>query len=50
LAICVKFALFFYLMNFFFVSTGDTVKIGEISYRLKTPRNPELVPVNHSMC
>ncbi|KAG1945294.1 von Willebrand factor A domain-containing protein 8 [Pimephales promelas] len=28
-------------------SSGDTVKIGEISYRLKTPRNPELVPVNH---
>uniref|UniRef100_A0A8C9Z2I1 von Willebrand factor A domain-containing protein 8 n=1 Tax=Sander lucioperca TaxID=283035 RepID=A0A8C9Z2I1_SANLU len=25
---------------------GDTVKIGEISYKLKTPRNPELVPVN----
>ncbi|XP_056108158.1 von Willebrand factor A domain-containing protein 8 [Rhinichthys klamathensis goyatoka] len=30
-------------------SSGDTVKIGEISYRLKTPRNPELVPVNHMM-
>nr|XP_015219376.1 PREDICTED: von Willebrand factor A domain-containing protein 8 isoform X1 [Lepisosteus oculatus] len=28
-------------------SAGDTVKIGEISYRLKTPKNPELVPVNH---
>uniref|UniRef100_A0A8C1K7N3 von Willebrand factor A domain-containing protein 8 n=1 Tax=Cyprinus carpio TaxID=7962 RepID=A0A8C1K7N3_CYPCA len=28
-------------------SSGDTVKIGEISYVLKTPRNPELVPVNH---
>lgn len=28
-------------------SSGDTVKIGEISYQLKTPRNPELVPVNH---
>uniref|UniRef100_A0A3Q3JAA7 von Willebrand factor A domain-containing protein 8 n=1 Tax=Monopterus albus TaxID=43700 RepID=A0A3Q3JAA7_MONAL len=26
---------------------GDTVKIGEISYKLKTPRNPELVPVKH---
>uniref|UniRef100_A0A8C7MNZ3 von Willebrand factor A domain-containing protein 8 n=1 Tax=Oncorhynchus kisutch TaxID=8019 RepID=A0A8C7MNZ3_ONCKI len=26
---------------------GDTVKIGEISYQLKTPRNPELVPINH---
>ncbi|KAK7153741.1 hypothetical protein R3I94_007188 [Phoxinus phoxinus] len=30
-------------------SSGDTVKIGEISYRLKNPRNPELVPVNHMM-
>lgn len=30
-------------------SSGDTVKIGEISYVLKTPRNPELVPVNHMM-
>ncbi|KAM9486140.1 von Willebrand factor A domain-containing protein 8 [Clarias gariepinus] len=28
-------------------SSGDTVKIGEISYQLKAPRNPELVPVNH---
>uniref|UniRef100_A0A8C8HF33 AAA+ ATPase domain-containing protein n=1 Tax=Oncorhynchus tshawytscha TaxID=74940 RepID=A0A8C8HF33_ONCTS len=28
-------------------SAGDTVKIGEISYQLKTPRNPELVPINH---
>ncbi|KAB5577077.1 hypothetical protein PHYPO_G00205820 [Pangasianodon hypophthalmus] len=28
-------------------SSGDTVKIGEISYQLKKPRNPELVPVNH---
>ncbi|KAI5107140.1 von Willebrand factor A domain-containing protein 8, partial [Silurus meridionalis] len=28
-------------------SSGDTVKIGEISYQLKIPRNPELVPVNH---
>ncbi|KAI1899570.1 hypothetical protein AGOR_G00063140 [Albula goreensis] len=28
-------------------SSGDTVKIGEISFQLKTPRNPELVPVNH---
>ncbi|KAL1268230.1 hypothetical protein QQF64_033593, partial [Cirrhinus molitorella] len=30
-------------------SSGDTVKIGEISYVLKSPRNPELVPVNHMM-
>ncbi|KAF7665069.1 hypothetical protein LDENG_00155050 [Lucifuga dentata] len=28
-------------------SSGGTVKIGEIAYRLKTPRNPELVPVKH---
>ncbi|XP_042349995.1 von Willebrand factor A domain-containing protein 8 [Plectropomus leopardus] len=28
-------------------SSGDTVKIGEISYKLKTPQNPELVPVKH---
>uniref|UniRef100_A0A8C2ZYH6 von Willebrand factor A domain-containing protein 8 n=1 Tax=Cyclopterus lumpus TaxID=8103 RepID=A0A8C2ZYH6_CYCLU len=28
-------------------SAGDTVMIGEISYKLKTPRNPELVPVKH---
>ncbi|XP_070694357.1 von Willebrand factor A domain-containing protein 8 [Pempheris klunzingeri] len=28
-------------------SSGDTVKIGEIAYKLKTPRNPELVPVKH---
>lgn len=27
--------------------SGDTVKIGEISYKLKTPTNPELVPVKH---
>ncbi|XP_071340245.1 von Willebrand factor A domain-containing protein 8 [Trachinotus anak] len=28
-------------------SSGDTVKIGEITYKLKTPQNPELVPVKH---
>uniref|UniRef100_A0A4W6D8P9 von Willebrand factor A domain-containing protein 8 n=1 Tax=Lates calcarifer TaxID=8187 RepID=A0A4W6D8P9_LATCA len=28
-------------------SSGDTVTIGEISYKLKTPQNPELVPVKH---
>uniref|UniRef100_A0A669BIT7 von Willebrand factor A domain-containing protein 8 n=1 Tax=Oreochromis niloticus TaxID=8128 RepID=A0A669BIT7_ORENI len=27
--------------------TGDTVKIGEITYKLKPPQNPELVPVKH---
>ncbi|XP_062982036.1 von Willebrand factor A domain-containing protein 8 [Elgaria multicarinata webbii] len=26
---------------------GDTVTIGDVSYTLKTPRNPELVPVNY---
>uniref|UniRef100_A0AAQ5Y816 von Willebrand factor A domain-containing protein 8 n=1 Tax=Amphiprion ocellaris TaxID=80972 RepID=A0AAQ5Y816_AMPOC len=26
---------------------GDTVTIGEISYKLKAPQNPELVPVKH---
>uniref|UniRef100_A0A3P8PI88 von Willebrand factor A domain-containing protein 8 n=1 Tax=Astatotilapia calliptera TaxID=8154 RepID=A0A3P8PI88_ASTCA len=26
---------------------GDTVKIGEITYKLKPPQNPELVPVKH---
>lgn len=31
------------------ILAGDTVKIGEISYKLKTPQNPELVPVKHSM-
>ncbi|XP_068185310.1 von Willebrand factor A domain-containing protein 8 [Antennarius striatus] len=28
-------------------SSGDTVNIGEISYKVKTPQNPELVPVKH---
>ncbi|TMS06972.1 von Willebrand factor A domain-containing protein 8 [Larimichthys crocea] len=28
-------------------ASGDTVKIGELSYKLKTPQNPELVPVKH---
>ncbi|KAM5289381.1 von Willebrand factor A domain-containing protein 8 [Ctenodactylus gundi] len=27
--------------------TGDTVNIGDISYKLKTPKNPELVPQNY---
>lgn len=35
------------LCNLFF--EGDSVKIGEIIYKLKTPKNPELVPVKHSM-
>uniref|UniRef100_A0A671Y8Z4 von Willebrand factor A domain containing 8 n=1 Tax=Sparus aurata TaxID=8175 RepID=A0A671Y8Z4_SPAAU len=29
------------------IFAGGTVKIGEISYKLKTPRNPELVPVKY---
>ncbi|XP_047456688.1 von Willebrand factor A domain-containing protein 8 [Mugil cephalus] len=28
-------------------SAGGTVKIGEITYKLKTPKSPELVPVKH---
>uniref|UniRef100_A0A8D3AHV4 von Willebrand factor A domain-containing protein 8 n=1 Tax=Scophthalmus maximus TaxID=52904 RepID=A0A8D3AHV4_SCOMX len=32
---------------FLHLPAGDTVKIGEISYTLKIPRNPELVPVKH---
>uniref|UniRef100_A0A8C1XYG8 von Willebrand factor A domain containing 8 n=1 Tax=Cyprinus carpio TaxID=7962 RepID=A0A8C1XYG8_CYPCA len=43
-------ALFCYLIEPFSFSTGDTVKIGEISYVLRSPRNPDLVPVDHSMC
>lgn len=34
-------------VKFLNTSSGDTVKIGEISYKLKTPQNPELVPVKH---
>ncbi|KAM6448202.1 von Willebrand factor A domain-containing protein 8 isoform 2-T2 [Liasis olivaceus] len=26
---------------------GDTVTIGDVSYKLRTPKNPELVPVNY---
>ncbi|RVE58198.1 hypothetical protein OJAV_G00206850 [Oryzias javanicus] len=28
-------------------SSGDSITIGEVSYKLKKPQNPELVPVNH---
>uniref|UniRef100_H2MDU3 von Willebrand factor A domain-containing protein 8 n=1 Tax=Oryzias latipes TaxID=8090 RepID=H2MDU3_ORYLA len=28
-------------------SSGDTINIGEVSYKLKKPQNPELVPVKH---
>lgn len=28
-------------------SSGDTLKIGDIAYKLKKPQNPELVPVKH---
>ncbi|KAI4792458.1 hypothetical protein KUCAC02_033369 [Chaenocephalus aceratus] len=28
-------------------NSGDTVKIGELSFKIKAPRNPELVPVKH---
>ncbi|XP_047408351.1 von Willebrand factor A domain-containing protein 8 [Sciurus carolinensis] len=27
--------------------TGDTVNIGDVSYKLRTPKNPELVPQNY---
>ena len=27
---------------------GDTVNIGDVSYKLKTPKSPELVPQNYS--
>ncbi|XP_062958245.1 von Willebrand factor A domain-containing protein 8 isoform X3 [Cynocephalus volans] len=27
--------------------TGDTINIGDVSYKLKTPKNPELVPQNY---
>lgn len=38
------------LSNLYVLSfEGDSVKIGEIIYKLKTPKNPELVPVKHSM-
>ncbi|CAG5865389.1 unnamed protein product [Menidia menidia] len=29
-------------------SAGGTLKIGDISFKLKTPKNPELVPVKHT--
>ncbi|XP_005370937.1 von Willebrand factor A domain-containing protein 8 [Microtus ochrogaster] len=29
--------------------SGDTVNIGDVSYKLKTPKNPELVPQNYSI-
>uniref|UniRef100_A0A3Q2TY78 von Willebrand factor A domain-containing protein 8 n=1 Tax=Fundulus heteroclitus TaxID=8078 RepID=A0A3Q2TY78_FUNHE len=32
------------ILSFF---AGDTVTIGEISYKLKTPQNPELVPLKY---
>ncbi|KAK2514329.1 hypothetical protein Q9233_015038 [Columba guinea] len=28
-------------------SSGDTVTIGDVSFKLKTPKNPELVPQNY---
>ena len=33
---------------FFFFFPGDTVTIGDVSFKLKTPKNPELVPQNYS--
>ncbi|CAL8321307.1 unnamed protein product [Merluccius merluccius] len=34
-------------VKFVNTSSGETVKIGEVSYQIKTPQNPELVPVKH---
>uniref|UniRef100_A0A8C7Y264 von Willebrand factor A domain-containing protein 8 n=1 Tax=Oryzias sinensis TaxID=183150 RepID=A0A8C7Y264_9TELE len=31
----------------YFFFAGDTINIGEVSYKLKKPQNPELVPVKH---
>lgn len=31
-----------------FFIIGDTVTIGDVSFKLKTPKNPELVPQNYS--
>lgn len=31
-----------------FFILGDTVTIGDVSFKLKTPKNPELVPQNYS--
>ncbi|XP_041921214.1 von Willebrand factor A domain-containing protein 8 isoform X1 [Alosa sapidissima] len=33
--------------KFLNTSSGDTVKIGDLSYQLKKPRRPEFVPINH---
>ena len=30
------------------VRIDDTVNIGDVSYKLKNPKNPELVPQNYS--
>lgn len=44
-----KLALMREVYNLFNFFVGDSLKIGEIIYKLKTPKNPELVPVKHSM-
>lgn len=36
------------LLFFNLAFAGDTLKIGDIVYKLKNPQNPELVPVKHS--
>lgn len=36
------------MYSFFFFFLGETVSIGDVSYKLKTPKNPELVPQNYS--
>ncbi|CAL8266675.1 unnamed protein product [Lota lota] len=34
-------------VKFVNTSSGETVKIGDVSYQIKKPQNPELVPVKH---
>ena len=36
------------MLCFFILFLGDTVNIGDVSYKLKTPKSPELVPQNYS--
>lgn len=36
------------MICFLFLFLGDTINIGDVSYKLKTPKSPELVPQNYS--
>uniref|UniRef100_A0A674IJM6 von Willebrand factor A domain-containing protein 8 n=1 Tax=Terrapene triunguis TaxID=2587831 RepID=A0A674IJM6_9SAUR len=40
-----KCTVYFNISSFFL---GDTVTIGDVSFKLKTPKSPELVPLNYS--